>query len=259
MESPSPSPSPSTPETPAPRAPRRAARGFVVAVVALAAIGVGSLSALALRHHGTPTTSLVRVSGLPANISTATANLMQLSPVPARPAPTFTLVDQRGATVSLDSFRGRAVVLEFMDPHCTDICPLVSQEFIDAYHDLGAAATNVVFLAVNVNQYFASPANMMTFSRAHSLTTIPSWHFLTGSTSALRRVWGDYGIDVIAKNPNADILHTSALYVIDPKGRERFIASPVVDHRAGGASYLPANTLTAWGRGIAQLAHDVLK
>ena len=36
--------------------------------------------------------------------------------------------------------RGHAVVLEFMDPHCTDVCPLVSAEFIDAYHDLGGAA-----------------------------------------------------------------------------------------------------------------------
>jgi peroxiredoxin len=46
---------------------------------------------------------------------------MGLSPVPARPAPGFTLTDQDGRTMSLSSFRGRAVVLEFMDPHCTDI------------------------------------------------------------------------------------------------------------------------------------------
>jgi cytochrome oxidase Cu insertion factor (SCO1/SenC/PrrC family) len=247
-----------TTSTPAPGGPRPRVRVFALVVAALVVVAAGSLSALAL-GHSSPTTSLVRVSGLPANVSTATATLMQLSPVPAHPAPGFTLTDQNGRTLSLSDFRGRAVVLEFMDPHCTDICPLVSQEFIDAYRDLGATATNVVFLAVNVNQYFASPANMMTFSRAHSLTTIPSWHFFTGATSALQRVWADYGIDVIAKNPNADIVHTSALYVIDPQGRERYIASPVVDHRKSGASYLPANTLTAWGQGIAALARDVLK
>ena len=48
-------------------------------------------------------------------------------------------------------YRGKVVVLEFMDPHCTDIYPIVSQEFIDAYHDLGRAAGDVVFAAVNVN------------------------------------------------------------------------------------------------------------
>ena len=35
--------------------------------------------------------------------------------------------------LSLSAFRGRAVVLEFMDSRCTGICPLVSREFIDAY------------------------------------------------------------------------------------------------------------------------------
>jgi len=57
---------------------------------------------------------------------------MQLSPVPVARAPGFLLTDQAGHAVSLTSLRGRVVVLEFMDPHCTCICPIVSQEFISA-------------------------------------------------------------------------------------------------------------------------------
>ena len=41
-----------------------------------------------------------------------------------------------------------------MDPHCADICPIVSQEFLAAYRDLGAAASHAVFVAVNVNAYY---------------------------------------------------------------------------------------------------------
>src|ERR1035437_6547831 len=95
----------------------------------------------------------VRVSGIPSTVSTPLANLMSLSPVPPRSAPGFRLTDQKGRNISLLSFRGKDVVLEFMDPHCVDICPLVSQEFVDAFHDLGVTSTHVVFLAVNVNQY----------------------------------------------------------------------------------------------------------
>ncbi|MDE3082644.1 MAG: SCO family protein [Acidobacteriota bacterium] len=244
-------------ETRAPRGSRGPGAGLVVVLV-LAVIASGAFAAYAVNHRSTTTTGLVRVTGIPSNISTATANLMALSPVPAHAAPGFTLTDQNGHTLSLSSFKGRAVILEFMDPHCTDICPLVAQEYIDAYRDLGALARKVVFMAVNVNQYYASVANMMTFSKEHSLTTIPSWHFFTGAPPALRAVWRDYNIEVIAKNPNADIIHTSALYVIDPRGRERFFAAPVVMHRASGTAYLPANTLTAWGQGIATLARDVL-
>ena len=242
-------------------APSQHSRGpgaALIVVLVLAVLASGSFAAYALTHRSPATTNLIRVTGIPSNISTATANLMALSPVPARPAPNFTLTDQNGHTLSLSSFRGRAVILEFMDPHCVDICPLVAQEYVDAYHDLGAAASKVAFVAINVNQYFASVANMKTFSTEHSLTTIPSWHFFTGTSAALHAAWHDYNIEVIAKNPRSDIIHTSALYIIDAKGRERFLAAPVVDHRASGAAFLPTNTLTAWGRGIATLARDVL-
>ena len=247
----------STSQASAPRGARGPGMALIV-VLALAVIASGSFAAYALNHRSTSTTSLVRVTGIPSNISTATANLMALSPVPKRPAPDFTLTDQNGRSFSLSSFKGRAVILEFMDPHCTDICPLVAQEYIDAYRDLGTEASKVVFMAINVNQYYASVANMMTFSTEHSLTTIPSWHFFTGAGAALRAAWRNYNIEVIAKNPNADIIHTSALYVIDAQGRERYLAAPVVMHRASGKAYLPANTLTAWGHGIATLARDVL-
>ena len=132
------------------------------------------------RHRGS-----LAESGLPGYRPAsppAVADLMQLSPVPATPAPGFTLTDQNGHILSLASFRGRAVVLEFMDPHCTDICPIVSQEFIDADRDLGRSASRAVFIAVNVNPYFRSVADVAAYSQEHQLTAIPSWHFLTGSS-----------------------------------------------------------------------------
>jgi len=46
--------------------------------------------------------------------------------------------------MSMASLRGKVVVLEFMDPHGTNICPIVSHEFIDAYKDRGAARARVV-------------------------------------------------------------------------------------------------------------------
>src|SRR5204862_6956979 len=75
----------------------------------------------------------IRPSGIPGNISTSLANMMQLSPVPHAAAPGFTLTDQAAHPLSRARLRGTVVVLEFMDPHCTDICPIMSQEFVDAY------------------------------------------------------------------------------------------------------------------------------
>ena len=200
-----------------------------------------------------------RPSGIPASVSDAQINLMGLSPIPARSAPGFTLTDQNGRTLSLSSLRGKVVVLEFMDPHCTDICPIVSQEYVDAYRDLGPLAGKVVFAAVNVNQYHATVSDMMAYSREQRLITIPDWHFFTGPVPDLREVWNGYEITVRAPSPDADIVHTSAVYFIDPAGRERFIAAPMADHTSSGASYLPAGQITAWGQGIAQVARALTR
>jgi hypothetical protein len=47
------------------------------------------------------------------------------------------------------------------------------------------------------------------------------------------------------------------MYFIDRRGRERYLASPMADHTAAGSSYLPADQLTAWGQGIAQVARQL--
>jgi cytochrome oxidase Cu insertion factor (SCO1/SenC/PrrC family) len=200
---------------------------------------------------------LPRPSGIPASVSTSLANLMQLSPVPHVTAPGFTLADQSGRPVSLASFRGRAVVLTFMDSHCTDICPFVSREFIDASKDLGPIASRVVFVAVNVNPYHLGVSDVASFSRAQGLDSIGSWHFVTGSLKSLRAVWKNYQIFVQAPSASADVIHTSLIYFIAPDGQERFVTAPMVDHTSNHVAYLPAGQLAQWGRGIALVARAI--
>src|SRR5215472_10576170 len=240
---------------------RRRRVWITLTVVATLLVGINAYAAYELTsisNNANPG-PLLRPTGIPANISTSLANLMQLSPVPGVRAPAFTLTDQRGHTMSLASLRGKVVVLEFMDPHCTDICPIVSQEFVDAYHELGARSSKVVFAAINVNQYHATVANMATFSNAQRLNTIPSWHFFTGPVPALQTTWRNYNVEVSAPNPNADIIHTSAVYFIDARGRERFLASPMVAHTANGTSYLPLAQISDWAGGIARLVTDLTR
>jgi cytochrome oxidase Cu insertion factor (SCO1/SenC/PrrC family) len=232
---------------------------FVIVLAAAAVLFVAASAAavIAVRWHQRDSFAGQRPSGIPASVPDGTVNLMGLSPVPARPAPGFTLTDQDGRTVPLAGLRGKVVVLEFMDPHCTDICPLISQEFVDAYHDLGRSAPDVVFAAVNVNQYFNKVPDMLAYSRAHQLITIPGWHFLTGPAAALQAVWHAYHVAVQAPSPDADIVHTSAVYFIGPGGTERYVADPMADHTGSGAAYLPAGQIAAWGRGIALVARTL--
>ena len=79
-----------------------------------------------------------------------TANISRRSAAPA--APGFVLSDQQGRLTSLAQFRGKVVVLTFIDPECTQICPLTTRSMVEALKLLGpAAASKVELLGVNIN------------------------------------------------------------------------------------------------------------
>lgn len=231
-------------------------RRMIIAALGVVVIVAGLLSYIVVRHRDQELAA-ARPSGIPASVSTPLAILMRLSSVPPSTAPGFTLTGQDGRPVSLAGFRGRAVVLTFMDPHCTDLCPIVSQEFIDAYRDLGSEASRAVFVAVNVNPYYRGVASMAAYSAEHQLTTVPSWYFLTGPLASLKAVWNAYGISVDAPSRNADVIHTSEVFFIAPDGRERYVAASAADYTTTGKAYLPPSPLAAWGQGIALVTRQL--
>jgi cytochrome oxidase Cu insertion factor (SCO1/SenC/PrrC family) len=199
-----------------------------------------------------------RASGIPATISTQLAGQMGLAPLSGLRAKDFTLQDQRGKPVSLEALRGRVVVLQFMDPHCTDICPIASQEVVNAYRDLGPVKRQVEFVTVNVNRFSASTADVMSFTSEHGLDVVPTWHFVTGPPAKLADVWRNYGVEVEASSPTADVMHSTQVYFIDPNGRIRYVAMTTVEYTSQGVAYMPVASLRAWGHGIAAIAESLV-
>jgi cytochrome oxidase Cu insertion factor (SCO1/SenC/PrrC family) len=171
---------------------------------------------------------------------------MRISKVNA-PSHTFQLTDQHGMPFSLDQVRGKVVVLQFMDPECTDICPIISAELVEADKHLGANMDDVAFVAVNVNQYHAKPSDLAAFSHLHGLDKLPNWHFVTGTTKDLEAVWKAYGI-YVKPSKDGDVVHSDFIFFIDKAGQERYIAMPTNDNP----------TIAEWGQGIAFYAKKLL-
>jgi cytochrome oxidase Cu insertion factor (SCO1/SenC/PrrC family) len=188
-------------------------------------------------------------AGAPGRVTTA--QLMNLAPLQPRRAPGFTLTDQHGKRVTLASFRGKAVLLGFYDPRCTQVCPVVAQMLRLADKDLGPYAAHVAFLGVNVNPSAESVADVRHFSVIHGLASLPNWYFLTGPTARLSAVWRAYGISVSLPAGAAETDHSDYLYFLNPLGTESYLAEPVTGQKHG-VGYLPAGTIARWGRGIAQ-------
>ncbi len=145
------------------------------------------------------------------------------------PAPDFTLTDQRGNRIGLADFRGKVVALAFLDPDCTDVCPLTAVQFRFAARALGDRATDAAFVAVNVNSRAAAVGNMQYATEKWGNGEMANWYFLTGSPpEELRPVWAAYHVAAEAGpkpvKPNEQ-LHTPAVFLIDQQRRQRWYVS----------------------------------
>lgn len=136
------------------------------------------------------------------------------------------LTNQHGSVIRLSDFRGKVVVLTFMDSKCTDTCPITAVHFREVYKKLNKnEAGQVVFLGVNVNTEAGTVPDVLESTKAWHLDEIPNWHFLTGSHEELAPIWKDYDVSTMHSDDTDSIMHTSGIFLIDPLGQKRWYVS----------------------------------
>ena len=159
-------------------------------------------------------------------------------------APDFRLTDQTGSIVSLSDFRGKVVVLTFMDSLCTDTCPITAAQFRETYRQLDQnEAGRVVFLGVNVNVDASATADVLKATQDWHLDELPGWHFLTKDQEALETVWADYGVAALPDPETHAILHTPGVFLIDRSGQKRWYVSTTFSEDAEAAWVPPLSEL----------------
>jgi cytochrome oxidase Cu insertion factor (SCO1/SenC/PrrC family) len=184
----------------------------------LAALAFGiALGAGVALLHGSGKSEASGVSTLPGRPAASWAPKKQR-------APGFSLEDERGAPISLRAYRGRPVIVTFIDPACTSLCPLEAQE-LNRAEAMMPAAKRVGIIAVSVNPPADSRANFRKDAKKWRL--VPQWHWAVGPSARLARVWKSYKIGVlttkrvIAGKTVRDVSHTEAAFVVDGAGYER--------------------------------------
>jgi cytochrome oxidase Cu insertion factor (SCO1/SenC/PrrC family) len=192
--------------------PFRRLRWFLLGGALVVGVGVGGAIA-ALRSPGSPV--VLGPVSTPPDLTW---------PAGAKVAPGFTLRDQNGQPISLKQFRGRPVILTFIDPVCRNLCPLEAK-VLDRVAAQMPAARRPAIVAVSVNQWGNARRNLLLDKTKWGLPS--SWHWAVGSPQALARVWKDYEIGVSAATKTIAgikvhrITHTEAAYILDSKGYKR--------------------------------------
>jgi protein SCO1 len=152
-----------------------------------------------------------------------------------RPAPSFTLTDQNGHSISPADYRGRPVIITFIDPLCRNLCPLEAKVLNEADERIPAARRPQI-IAVSVDIYADTHTDLMLDFRRWSL--VPQWQWAVGTPAQLKAVWKRYYAEVevqtkhIAGTTVHYITHSEMAYVVDGKGDERALFSWPFDAKA---------------------------
>ncbi len=136
----------------------------------------------------------------------------------AKPAPDFTLSDQRGHPFTLSHQHGHPVVLFFGYTHCPDVCPTILANLKSARTALGPKAADVVVALVTVDATRDTKSELGRFVA----TFDPSFLGLTGGTAALKAVYRDYHVRYAKQEEGPGgylVSHTAFVYYIGRDGR----------------------------------------
>jgi len=136
-----------------------------------------------------------------------------------RVTPDFNLTDTAGRPRTLASYRGQVVVLVFGFTFCPEACPTELFKLARVMKRLGSDADRVQVLMVTLDPERDSPEVLRRYVRAFDAR----FEALTGTAKQLRRAAQNFSVVYarVAIGDSYTIDHSTAIYLIDPRGRHR--------------------------------------
>jgi len=135
----------------------------------------------------------------------------------------FSLYDAGGVARSAAGYRGRVVLLYFGYTNCPDVCPTTLQRLAQALAKLGDRAARARVLFVTVDPERDTAARLQAYARAFG----PGVEGLRAEGKPLQDLEKRYHVVAEREGGGADysVGHTSAVYIFDPSGRARLVAT----------------------------------
>jgi protein SCO1/2 len=150
-------------------------------------------------------------------------------------APAFTLTNQNGEAVTIDQFRGKQIVLNFIYTRCPvpTMCPASTAKMMA----LQAAAkqagkTNLQLISISFDAAYDTPPVLRAYAEARGIDTT-NFSFLTGPEDAIRDLLVQFGI--LVESGENIFKHSLSTVLIDANGK--------IIHRADGSAWDPNDFL----------------
>lgn len=131
----------------------------------------------------------------------------------------FSLVDQHGTAVSARDFLGEWLLVAFGFTHCPDVCPMSMSRLATAVKLLDADAQRLRVALITVDPERDTPEVLARYVAAFDTRFVG----LTGSPQQVAAATAAFGAYAAPQAADAEgsyaVNHSSAFYLIDPRGR----------------------------------------
>ncbi len=133
--------------------------------------------------------------------------------------PALDLVDQHGAAVTLERFRGRPVLVTFAFAHCETICPLLVRQALMAAAE--APRVRPAVLVVTLDPWRDTPGRLGAMAAAWQLPE--GAHVLGGEVDRVERTLNAWKVPRVRNEVTGDLMHPALTYVLTPDGRLAYL------------------------------------
>jgi protein SCO1/2 len=131
----------------------------------------------------------------------------------------FKLVNQYGDSVTLDTYKGKILLVSFFFASCETICPKMNGYIGTHIYREFAKDTNIRFLSFTVDPTNDSPAVLLKY--AESFYANNHWQFLTGSKTQIYNLAANSFKIPGAEDVHNGLFHSNKIVLVDKQKRVR--------------------------------------
>jgi protein SCO1 len=141
--------------------------------------------------------------------------------------PNFKLTNQNGKHISIDSFRGKALLITFIYTRCplSDYCPKMSRNFAEIDKELAAEPglyKKTHLLSISFDPIYDTPAVLKSYGEAYTgrftRETFGHWDFAAPPQEELPKMLSFFDVGATPE-ANKTITHSLSTVVVDPDGK----------------------------------------
>ena len=133
--------------------------------------------------------------------------------------PDITLTDQNGRAVSLASFKGHPVLVDFIYTSCSGPCPMLTAKLASVAKLLGPRlGADVKLVSITLDPEHDGPTQLLDYAQKQGANEA-GWFFLTGTPERIERVLAGFEIRR-QREADGSVTHSVESFLLGPDGRQ---------------------------------------